>query len=109
MHVVRDVDELREFIAGQVRAEMARQKIGDTELAGYLGQNQQWFSRRKLGSVPFDAAELMMVADYLGLPVTHFYGISTPTPGPGNGERHPEGCRCDVCARRDSNPQPSDP
>ncbi len=109
LHAVRDVDETRQFIAGVVRAEMARQKVTDTMLAAHLGQNQQWFSRRKLGHVAFDAAELLVIADYLGLPITHFFGLAPTTPGPGNSERHPEGCRCVECARRDSNPQPSDP
>jgi hypothetical protein len=38
-----------------------------------------------------------------------YYWLLDGATGPGNGERHPEGCRCAACARRDSNPQPSDP
>jgi hypothetical protein len=38
-----------------------------------------------------------------------YYWLLDGSTGPGNSERHPEGCRCVLCARRDSNPQPSDP
>lgn len=60
---------LRRRIAGEVRAELARQGITDAEIAAALGQNQQWFSRRKLGQTGFDAAELTLVCVHLEISV----------------------------------------
>jgi hypothetical protein len=91
-------DQARESIAGEVRAELARQHVSDAEVAACLGQNQQWFNRRKNGQVAFRADELAVVAAYLGVEVGQFFGrvISAPTPGG------------DWWAPRGSNPQPTD-
>ena len=82
----QDVATLREHIASEVRAEMARRRVVDAEIAHHLGQNQQWFSRRKLGYVPFDAAELVLIADYLGVPVTQLLGLVARSSESGNEE-----------------------
>jgi hypothetical protein len=75
-------DQARESIAGEVRAELARQHVSDAEVAACLGQNQQWFNRRKNGQVAFRADELAVVAAYLGVEVGQFFGrvISAPRP-----------------------------
>ena len=67
-------DQARESIAGEVRAELARQHVTDAEIAACLGQNQQWFNRRKNGLVAFRADELAIVAAYLGVEVGQFFG-----------------------------------
>ncbi|WP_169309959.1 helix-turn-helix domain-containing protein [Aeromicrobium marinum] len=55
-----------EAVAGEVRAEMARQRKTQAELATILGTTTATAGRRLDGSVPFDVVELCMVAGWLG-------------------------------------------
>lgn len=59
-----------ERVAGALRAEMARRKVSQSQLAGHLGMSQMAVSRRVSGETPLDIAELFAAADYLGVPVT---------------------------------------
>lgn len=63
---------LNATIAAEVRAEVARQSLTQQQLADRLGEQQWWVSRRLTGLVPFEAAELVRVAEALGVPVTQF-------------------------------------
>jgi transcriptional regulator with XRE-family HTH domain len=63
-----------EVIAGNVRAELARQRIGQRQVAEHLQLNQQQVSRRLLGQVAFTAPELRAVAELLDLSVGSLYG-----------------------------------
>lgn len=79
-----------ELIAAEVRAEMARQRVTQTELAREVFDTYaQFIQARVSGRVPFGAWELVRVADYLGVDVVKF--LSAPKrrpPGdtPGNGD-----------------------
>ena len=61
-------------VASSVRAEMARRKITQTELAESLGMTQPAISRRMSGAVPFDTEELGQIADLLGVPMSVLFG-----------------------------------
>jgi transcriptional regulator with XRE-family HTH domain len=59
-------------VAAEVRAELARQRRTQRDLAEAIGLSQQAASRRLCGEVPFDIAELAKVAKLLGVPIEHF-------------------------------------
>jgi transcriptional regulator with XRE-family HTH domain len=63
-----------ERVAATVRAEMARQRITQTQMAERLGMSQVAVSRRLLGQVPFDVEELGRVAEILDLPASVLFG-----------------------------------
>lgn len=56
-------------VAANVRAELARQRITQTQLAAALRIAQSAVSRRLLGSVAFSLGELIEVARFLKVPV----------------------------------------
>jgi len=64
-----DVERVDRDIAAAVRAEMARQMRLQDELAAVLGIAQQAASRRLRGDMPWRAAELVVVAHWLGTPI----------------------------------------
>lgn len=51
-----------------IRAEMARRRLSQTELAGVLGISQTAVSRRLSGDTRFSVDELLKVAGWLGVP-----------------------------------------
>lgn len=59
-----------ERVAGAVRAEMARRRVTQGQLAAHLGLSQVAVSRRVLGQTPFDVDELFAAAEFLNVPVT---------------------------------------
>ena len=60
-------------IAANVRAEVARAQVTQTDLGEALGLTQTQVSRRLAGHVEFGATELAVLADYLGVAVSTFY------------------------------------
>jgi len=56
-------------VAAEVRAELARKRIPQSDLAEVLGVSQAGISRRLSGATPFDVNELAAVAAFLGVPV----------------------------------------
>lgn len=59
-------------VAAEVRAEVARKQISQDKLAERVGCSRQSLNRRLTGAIPFDVAELAVIADALGVPVTQF-------------------------------------
>lgn len=57
-------------VAGNIRAEMARQKRQGNDLAAILKMSQTAVSRRLNGQVGLDIDELFTVAAWLNVPVT---------------------------------------
>jgi transcriptional regulator with XRE-family HTH domain len=53
-------------VAAAVRAEVARRKVTQQQLAELLGVHQMSVSRRLNGQTPFTAAEILTVAEFLG-------------------------------------------
>lgn len=64
-------------IAGTVRAELARQRKQQKELQAKLGISRTSMARRLSGESPFDANELVIVAEFLGLAVGDLFTDSS--------------------------------
>ncbi|GAA4075587.1 helix-turn-helix domain-containing protein [Nocardioides kongjuensis] len=61
-----------------VRAEMARQDVSQTELAAKVGLSQTGLSKRLRGAIPFDVNELAAVAAELHVSIDQLTaGIAT--------------------------------
>lgn len=61
-------------VAGEVRAEMARQQRYGTWMAKQMRMTQSAWSRRVTGDLPFDVDQLDRVAAILDVPITQFIG-----------------------------------
>ena len=57
-------------VAAVIRAEAARRKISQGQIAELLGTSQAAVSRRMAGITPFELDELPVVAQLLDVPVT---------------------------------------
>jgi transcriptional regulator with XRE-family HTH domain len=66
---------LSEYVAREVRAEMARQGVSQRELAERLGFAQSGLSKRLTGQLTFRAEEWERIAEILGVPVTQFLPV----------------------------------
>lgn len=63
---------VREDIAAEVRAELARQNKSQRDVAEALGMVQPVVSLRLQGKRSFRAEELAQLAEWLGVPVAQF-------------------------------------
>lgn len=68
---------VREGVAAEIRAEMARQRKTGVELASLLNRTQQSVSRRMNADVDISLDELAAIAEWLGKPVSHFLAPAT--------------------------------
>ena len=57
-------------VAANVRAELARKRISQTEVAARLGVSRQNVAQRLSGRVDFRVGELVAIAGLLNIPVT---------------------------------------
>jgi transcriptional regulator with XRE-family HTH domain len=78
--VPRQPDRLTEQVAAEVRAQMARVRITQTQLAESLGLTQSSISKRLRGVVAFNTDELQIVAGVLGVHPAAFFGVYSPSP-----------------------------
>jgi len=67
-----DLNDQRRYIAGEVRAEMARQKKRQDLLAAALGITESATSKKLHAQRSFRTDELLKLAHFLGVPVTQF-------------------------------------
>lgn len=65
-------DEVRRFIAGEIRAEVARQGKGAGSGAAILGKSKQAFSVQWRGIGRYRPEELLTLASWLGVDVRQF-------------------------------------
>lgn len=65
-------DRNREWIAAEVRAELARQRKVARDVGEILGVSKQAAHTRLTGKQPFRVEELTKLAAALGVPVTRF-------------------------------------
>lgn len=72
-------ESFSQTVGATVRAEMARRKITQRQVAEKLGISQTQVSRRLDGTVSFNVDELEAVAQVLGLPVALFVAQPTAT------------------------------
>lgn len=68
-HAARARDAARD-VADTVRAELARQRRTAGDLAVALGVTPHTVGKRLNGTIPFDMAELYVVAAFLSIPIT---------------------------------------
>jgi len=66
-------DSLRETVAAEVRAHIARQRRSASNVALELGWTQTYLWRRLNGRVSFDLNDLEEIAAVLGVPPTAFF------------------------------------
>ena len=64
--------DLRDTVAGAVRAEIARRRMTQQGLADLLGVGQWWVSKRLTRSIPFTIEDLERIATALELPPAYF-------------------------------------
>ena len=67
---------LSQYVAGEVRAETARQRVSQRALAEVLGLSQGQVSARMGGDVEFRLSELERIAVLLKVPITHFLPVT---------------------------------
>lgn len=67
---------LRQAVAGHVRAEMARVRVSQSELARRLGEGQPWVNRRVNGDVALDVDDIERISAALDVPTTKLLGWS---------------------------------
>lgn len=65
---------LRYQVAGNVRAELGRQRRSASWLARQTGMGQTAVSRRLIGEVPIDLDDIELFAEALNVPVARFLG-----------------------------------
>ncbi len=71
--------KLGQRLAAEIRAEMARQMITQSELARRLGVIDMWLSRRLRGQQPLNVDELERIAEQLGISELEFMARATRT------------------------------
>jgi transcriptional regulator with XRE-family HTH domain len=68
--MVLGMEHRRERVAGEIRAELARQNKSKTDLAAHIGISTDTLRRRLDGVRPFFFEEIISTADFLGVPVS---------------------------------------
>ena len=68
-------------LAEEARAVLARRRVTQASAARAIGLSQPAISRRLSGTIPFSAAEIAALAEFVGVPVSTFYGETPTTPG----------------------------
>ena len=75
----RDVDPVRKQIGKNVRAELVRLGLDQNRLAEILGVSQPQISKRLAGSIGFEGAELVRIAEALDIPVARLVDVAPQT------------------------------
>lgn len=66
-------DAANDYVAQELRAELARQRLSGRELARRMGVEHTWLYKRLTGRVPLHVGELVAVAHLLNKPVEQFF------------------------------------
>ncbi len=66
---------LQGYVAGEIRAMMARQQVTQSELASVVGQSEAWVSYRLNGKVAIDLNDLERIAAALDVPVDQLFPV----------------------------------
>lgn len=67
------MDTLRELVAGELRATLARKRISAAELARRIGWTQTYMARRVDGRAAIDMDDLQAISEALDMPVTALF------------------------------------
>lgn len=73
-------DDLVDVVAAEVRAQMARRRMTQVQLAELLGIKQVSVSERLRGKTPFRLNELGVIAEALGIHPATLLGGNSPSP-----------------------------
>lgn len=106
--VVRDdaPENKNEAAARRLRGKFAELRLSASAVAREIGMTQAAISRRMIGKTEFTLTELDAICQATGISYEYIVlGRETTNPHPGG----PDGGIFNLRARRDSNPQPSDP
>lgn len=76
MALVQEVGPLREQVAEEVRALMARRRISGVQIAKRIGRSQTYIWRRLSGETAFDLDDLQALAVVLDVEVIDLFGYS---------------------------------
>lgn len=63
---------LSQTAATEIRAEMGRQRLSQTDIANIISRSQTYVWRRLNGDLSFDLAEMEAIAAALGRPIEQF-------------------------------------
>lgn len=72
---------LPQYVAREVRAEIARQRMTHRQLAEALGVSQPQVTKRLNGDIEFRPSELELLAELCGVPVTQFFPTAPASTG----------------------------
>jgi transcriptional regulator with XRE-family HTH domain len=70
---------VRQRLAAELRAELARQQRAQAQLAEAIGVSQATVSRQLRGQGDFTAPQLVAAAEFLGVPLTALLGEPSPS------------------------------
>jgi transcriptional regulator with XRE-family HTH domain len=70
------VPSFNDLVSEEVRAEMARQRIGQHKLAAACGWTQAYLSRRLTGRVTFSTDDLELISAALGIPLAQLANVT---------------------------------
>ncbi|MEU9022359.1 helix-turn-helix transcriptional regulator [Actinomadura sp. NPDC048394] len=68
---------VRDQVAEEVRALLARRRLSARAAAQQLGWTPMYLSRRMNGSAPFNVDDLAALAQLLNVPITDFFPMAT--------------------------------
>lgn len=66
-----------ESVAAEIRAEIARQRRTQADVAEAIGWTQQYLSRRLTAQHPFSTDDIEAVARVLGVPLSKFVAVAS--------------------------------
>lgn len=73
MDDAQDESEITQYVAGEIRAQLARHRLSGHEAARRLGWHQTQMHRRMTGERPIQAHHVYQIARMLGVPVDTFF------------------------------------
>jgi hypothetical protein len=82
------MDDAKEAVAAEVRAQLARHRRTGKSMATELGWTQIYLWRRLTGKVAFDVEDLAAIAGALKVPVTSFWPEGFPSSDKGSISRY---------------------
>jgi len=62
-------ESANDFVAQEIRAELARQRVSARELARRMDVDQPWIQKRLAGVIPLRFGEVLEIADLLKVPL----------------------------------------
>jgi hypothetical protein len=68
------VTETATAVADQIRSALALRNRRGVDLAAHLGVSPVYVSRRMRGHVEWSASEVVAIASWLGIPISHLLG-----------------------------------